>query len=338
MVSSVIGGAYRDYIERGDIADITALWEAEGWYDKFPENFQKLSSHNGRQYFVPQAFQLNPIWYRKDVFSKLNLSPPDSWEALLTICDTLHQAGYQPFALAGESRWPLPLARWFTILNLRLNGPEFHESVSKGEVDFTDPRIKGVFQYWTQLFDHQAFSDSVAQTGYQTALNQLVQGEAAMYNLGEWMFESLPVNMQTKLGFFFLPQIRTDIPQAEIVHTYGAFLMANNPHEAEAKTVLKFLGSKKSHANTAGEVNRLTPHADLRPNIYFSKMQRDLLTGIKDVDLLVPLLEFNMAPDMAKALLEGFRAFCDDRNDIDNVLAKLENTRRELFQIETMPN
>ena len=159
-----------------------------------------------------------------------------------------------------------------------------------------------------------------------------------MYNLGEWMFESLPVNMQTKLGFFFLPQIRTDIPQAEIVHTYGAFLMANNPHEAEAKTVLKFLGSKKSHANTAGEVNRLTPHADLRPNIYFSKMQRDLLTGIKDVDLLVPLLEFNMAPDMAKALLEGFRAFCDDRNDIDNVLAKLENTRRELFQIETMPN
>ena len=46
---------------------------------------------------------------------------------------------------------------WFTHINQRLNGPDFHEQLMRGEVSYTDPRVRSVFDHYAQLFEAQLF-------------------------------------------------------------------------------------------------------------------------------------------------------------------------------------
>lgn len=329
VISGFVRGVYRDYVASGEIADISGLWESEGWNEAFPESFRDMSSYNGKQYFVPQAFQFNPIWYRTDIFDTLKLSPPQSWEELLTLCDKLHAAGYLPFTVSARG-WPPPVARWFTILNLRLNGAEFHETVMQGKVAYTDDRIREVFQYWGQLFEHHAFSDTVTQTNYAQAVRELASGKAAMYNLGEWLFESWPANLNDKLDFFIVPNIRPEVPRAEIVHAYGAFLTAAGKEKPAAKTLLRYLGNQASQQSNTDSLKRIVPHNKVT-TAHYSEVQHRLFETVKNTGTLVPLFEFNTDPRMAQAGLQAFVAFCKNPKDIESVLQQLEAKRQEVY-------
>jgi len=49
VISGSMAGLFLDYVEQGLIADITDLWEANGWYDKFPQSVIDMASVDGRQ-------------------------------------------------------------------------------------------------------------------------------------------------------------------------------------------------------------------------------------------------------------------------------------------------
>lgn len=148
------------------------------------------------------AVQWNPIWYHTDIFAEHGLEPPETWEELLQICDTLHAEGYIPITLA-TSGWAPPMARWFTILNMRLNGPAFHERLMRGEERYDDERVRQALEHWATMIDHNCFSDE--STNYPTAADQIHEGEAAMYNLGEWLSESYNDGMPENFDFLAFP-------------------------------------------------------------------------------------------------------------------------------------
>ncbi len=329
VVSSFIRGVYRDYAASGDIASISDLWKAEGWDKIFPESLKKMASYGGKQYFVPQALQWNPIWYRKDIFEKYNLQPPKTWEDLLAICDKLHENGTIPFTVSGRG-WSPPVARWFTILNLRLNGPEFHDEVMKGSIAYTDPKIREVFRYWAQLFEHNAFADSSEENNWANGVNDLSSGNAAMYNIGEWIFEAKAVaDVIDKLDFFSLPALNPDVTPAEIVHVYGAFMLSNANDSQSAKNLLTFFAKETSQGDNHQTLKRIASNSKIYSQS--PELQKRQYDFIKNAEVLVPLFEFNTHPQMADAALKTFLKFWANPADIETVLAELEKSRQEIF-------
>ena len=329
VVSSFIRGVYRDYAANGDIADISALWKSEGWDDVFPESLKKMSSYNGKQYFVPQAFQWNPIWYRKDIFAKLNLQPPNTWEELLTLCDKLHAAGHLPFTVSGRG-WSPPVARWFTILNLRLNGPEFHDEVMQGKISYKDDKIRNVFSHWAQLFEHNAFADSSEENNWANGVTDLASGRAAMYNIGEWIYEAKAIaDIVDSLDFFTIPVLNPDVTPAEIVHVYGAFMLSDSKHPDQAKNFLKYLGGSTSQENNHQTLKRIASNNSLYSQ--YPELQKRQYDAIKNTPVLVPLFEFNTHPKMADAALNAFLKFWANPGDVKAVLTELEDARKTVF-------
>ncbi|NIR51591.1 extracellular solute-binding protein [candidate division KSB1 bacterium] len=328
VISSFVGGVYREFVEKDRIADISNLWKEEGWDDQFPESFKRMVTYKGKQYFVPQAFQFNPIFYRKDIFKKHGWQPPKSWDDLLQLCDEINAAGYSPFTVSAQG-WPPPVARWFTILNLRLNGPEFHEQVMRGKVAFTDPKIKNVFQYWAQLFEHNAFSDSSGWNNYQKGIQEITSGKAVMYNLGEWLYESLNDEQKELFDFFAVPEINPDVKQAEIVHTYGAFIVSNSRHPRQARALLRFLGSKESQRSNVKELSRINANVMVDQK-HYTDVQRRLFEHVKNTEILVPLFEFNTEAKLAEAGIKTFVAFWRHPENVDQILEDWEAKRLEI--------
>ena len=327
VIASYIVGNLRTYVEQGLITDISDLWAEQGWDEQFPANLKEFATIDGKQYFVPLAAQWNPVWYRTDIFEEVGLTPPTSWDEFLTICDTLHEAGYIPVT-AALTNWNPPIARWFTILNLRLNGAEFHESLIRGHESYEDPRVRAVFDHWAEMIDHNCFPDNPS-ISYSAAANQIYNGEAAMYDLGEWLAEAYSGGLPDTFDFFNFPLLDPDVMSGEIALVYGAFIPAKAQNPQVARDFLAFLGSADSLTTRKDTLNQLVLNLDVEHSTYSPVYQKGL-AFMSEADHITQLFEMNAHPDMAQKGLTEFARFYTNPDLIDLVLANLEAARLEV--------
>jgi multiple sugar transport system substrate-binding protein len=97
----------------------------------------------------------------------------------------------------------------FDILNMRLNGYQFHIDLMAGKEKWTDPRVKAVFEAWKTLLPN--YSDGGVGQKWQDAANQLVRGEAGMYFLGTFAGQAATgTDAEGDLDFFPFPTMGTD--------------------------------------------------------------------------------------------------------------------------------
>lgn len=327
VYSSFVVGNLRRYVAQGAIADISDLWDEMGWHDTFPEVVRERVTIDGKQYFVPMAMQWNPIWYRTDIFEEVGLAPPGSWEEFLAACDTLNGAGYIPVAVA-TTGWTPPMARWFSILNLRLNGPQFHEALMSGEEAYDDPRVRTVFEYWAEMFEHNCFAEG--STNYGAAAQQIFEGEAAMYNLGEWLSESYDEGLPETLDFFSFPTLNPDVPRGEIVHVYGAYMAAEADHPNEARRFLAYLGGVDSQTGNVEALGRVASNLEVDTTLYNDVYRRGL-QFVQEAEYVTQLFEFNTRQDMAGEGLRIFGQFWQNPQEIDEAINDLEAARQRVF-------
>ena len=327
-----IGGAFlHRHIEEGNIADISDLWEAEGWFEQYPQSVIDMASYEGKQYFLPMGFQWNPVFYNAAVFGAHDISIPETWDDLLAICTVLNEKGIRPFTVS-VSDWTPPTARWFSMLDLRINGPEFHEALMAGEISWQDGAVRIVFEHWQAAADAGCFGEDVASLTYSGAVNELVEGEAAMYLLGEWLYESFQEGDSKNIEFFRFPPITPEYANAAIVHYYGAWIHARAEHPEEARELLKYLGSAEVQETIVTEMGRAVmtnsvPDDVLPPH---QQLGREYVT---ESTSLYPLFEVSpFSNGMAVTALSRFRGFyanLDDPTYIDIILDSLEGERLE---------
>ncbi|MEM7133119.1 MAG: extracellular solute-binding protein [Chloroflexota bacterium] len=227
------------------VADITDVWEQSNLRASYPLALQELTTFRGKQYLLPTGYEWRAIYYNRAIFDKYGLTPPQNWDELLQIADTLVLNGEVPFSLAGRREWDASL--WFDYLNIRLNGPVFHQSLIKGEVPFTDERVRTIVLTWQFLFDqgyfiqnHRAYSllQSVMSISRGKGSADIAREQAVMVLVSSGAVDELPMIFQEELDFFPFPMIDETMEKGEIIGPFGYIVPANAPNRLDA---LKFL-------------------------------------------------------------------------------------------------
>ncbi|MFZ0546442.1 MAG: extracellular solute-binding protein [Candidatus Promineifilaceae bacterium] len=332
VMSGLIVGVLREYVEQGLIADISDLWAEQGWDEVFPASLKEMVTIDGKQYFVPQAIQWNGIYYRKDVFESVGLTPPETWEALLAACDTLNAAEIAPFTIVG-GQWPPPMGFWFTAIDLRLNGPEFHERLMRGQERYDSPEVRAVFEHISEMFAHECFAPSTTSYTYSRAITQFESGDTAMYNHGEWLYEFIDEETKAQTGFFPYPIINPDVSNGELVPMFGAFIHANAENTAEARAFLIYLASQASQQSNAETLNRVVSNLLVDPSRY-DEVHAQGLALVEGAGYITQLYGANTNPDVAARGYQLIAQFWQNKNNpdiIDQILVEWEAARQEAY-------
>jgi ABC-type glycerol-3-phosphate transport system substrate-binding protein len=327
------GNRAQFFVDKGLIADISSLWTDAGFNESFAPGFTALATVDDGQYFLPTAYYWWAIYYRPSLFEQAGIAEvPETWDEFLGACDALNAAGISPIAIGTRFRWPA--AAWFDYLNMRVNGPEFHINLMLLEESYTDERVVAVFEKWNELFEHNCFIEDPAAYDWQEAIDPMVQGDAAMYLMGQFITDSYPDEMENDLDFFRFPIIDPAMPVGEDAPTDGFFMSSQARNMEGGLAFMEFLGSQEVQQMAFEDLGRLPTRTDVDISGATPPIQKGIQL-IQSADYIAQFYDRDTTPAMAEAGMDAFMRFWDDPASIDQLLEELEAERLRILEEET---
>jgi ABC-type glycerol-3-phosphate transport system substrate-binding protein len=326
-------------IASGRLTDLSNLWQEAGAAEAFAPSLRGLSEREGKQFYLPLGYSWNGFYYDKAVFAAYGLQPPATWDEFIQVNETLWMNGVVPLSISGED--PFMGTLWLDYLNLRLNGPEVHRQLIAGEIPFTDPRIRSVFEVWASLVEQGYFNAAAARMGTQEALAAVVQqgnllgARPAMVLSGPAFLGELAPERRAELGFFPFPTMDASQPAAEAVMAIGYMLPSAAKERDAALAFITYLVSEQGREVIGSDVataGLLAPAFAIEDRAALPETVRqgmELVEGAQTVTaplyMSVPATLWPGLYEMQQQILTrpGSAQGCD----LDAMLAKLEAAR-----------
>jgi ABC-type glycerol-3-phosphate transport system substrate-binding protein len=324
----------------GKLADLSELWELSGLRENVPPALQQASEFQGHQFYIPVGVGWKAIYYNKQIFADYNLSPPETWEEFLVICDTLLADGEVPLSISGIDPWAIH--GWFEYLNLRINGTQFHLDLLAGIERYDDPRVRVVMETWQSLFAKGYF---IAEPGMErelTSLTGIVRGgngtldsqQAVMVLASTYAYGNLPAPFQNEIAFFRFPVMDPSMPVAEVANAFGYVVPLGAEHLPSTLLFLEYVSSQRAQLLAAQSPLYMSAYyAPVRNDVDtepLSADQRSALTLLHEADEIVAYLEFGLPAQMRDTTYTYFRSFVSKPEDIDFFITKMEETRQQM--------
>ena len=320
------GNRMNFFATRDLLAPIGDVWADNGFEELFPAGLQAASQVDGEYYFLPGWYYWWAVYYRPSLFEQAGITAePQTWDELLGACDALNAAWITPITIGTKYRWTA--AGWFDYLNMRINGPEFHINLMLLEESYTDERVVAVFDAWKELLDHNCFIEDPAAYDWQNALEFMIQGEAAMYLIGDFVRDSYPDELEDDLDFFQFPVINPDVPIGEDAPTDGWMMAANARNLEGGKAFMGWLGSSEVGRMVFEELGRIPANATDVDLANANRFQQKGIPMLQNADYIAQFYDRDTTPPMADAGMDAFMAFWDNPDDIANILADLDAER-----------
>jgi ABC-type glycerol-3-phosphate transport system substrate-binding protein len=323
-------------IRRGMILDISDIWQDQDLVRAFPADFKALGEWNGKQYYLPVFTSWTAVYYNKELFARYGLQPPQTWAEFLAASDTLVAQGVTPVALGWFELSPATL--WIDYLDLRLNGPEFHTKLVRGEQRYDDPGVRKVFEAWKALSARNYFSKNAASMRMPDSVNEVLAGKAAMVLADSTDIGRLPAQDQAKLDFFPFPIMDTAVPLGEVGMPCGYVIPAKSQHPEEAMAFVHYVASLEGQTalmqRAAPNVGILPVNRQVDPASLSDNAKRGLALVQEAKHFGIPYIStwatagnyFNTG----YATLPRF--FRDPDKNLDNTLVDLEKFRQRAFK------
>jgi len=147
------------------------------------------------------------MFYNKDIFSKLKLTVPTTWDELQAALDTIKTGGYIPITFGNLEGWP-GIHTYGAMAHLYSDIKDINNMIyrNEGGTFKTDGNLNGA-KTFVDWLDKGYLSPGFAGMDNDTgALGEFTSAKSAMWLAGSWNSGSISAVLgEDKVGFFVLP-------------------------------------------------------------------------------------------------------------------------------------
>jgi multiple sugar transport system substrate-binding protein len=219
----------------------------------------------------------------------------------------------------------------FDILNMRMNGYDFHVSLMAGKESWQDAKVRSVFDTWKGLLPlHQG--GSLGRT-WQEAAQGLVQKKAGMYLLGTFASQQFTGADLEDLDFAAFPEVASEHGQDAIDAPIDGMMMSSKPkNEAAAKALLTYFASAEAeNIYLKSDVGNVGANKKVDTSGYnaVQKKSAEIIGGTTNI---AQFLDRDTRPDFASTvIIPAFQDFIKNPNDIDGLTSSIEKQKKSIF-------
>ncbi len=296
------------YVEPGYTEPVTALYDEQGWGDKFPQGVIDQITFDGEIHLVPVGVHRgNVFFYNKQLLADNGIEVADDWtlDDWHAARDTLAGAGVPAYALGSKDTFAV--VQLFENILLSTLGPDDYTAVWSGGVGWDDERVTQAIEELASYFD-SVNSDHAALT-WDGAADLVYAGSAGFTSMGDWLYgDAIAKEQQENIGWVNHPGTG-----GSFVAVIDGFTMpVGAPHPVNAKTWLIAVGSAEAQAAFAPHKGAIPARSDADASSFNEYMQWS--AGAFGADSVVPSLAHGGAasPQFQQAVNEAITLFVVD--------------------------
>lgn len=324
------GSVARDYASQDLLLDLSDMWSGSGAAAGYSAALKDLSTDaSGKQIFLPTNYYWWGVFYRKSAFQEWGVEVPTTWDEFMALCETLQGKGIVPLS-NGIGSTPWMASGWFDILNLRVNGADYHKELLAGKSSFDSTEVKNVMKYYADIVP---FMDPNAPSyAWQDAVTPLVQKKNAMYLVGAFISQNMPEGEGDDLDFFSVPVIDSAIPTAEEAPTDGYFASAKTKDPEATKAFLAYLASAESQSAfiEASQSSNLPTSPDVDTS-GFSPLVQKGVEMLNNTEQITQFFNRDSSDDLQTTADAALTKFIAQPGDVDAILKDWQTAADKVF-------
>ena len=285
---------------------------------------------DGHQYFVPIYNYPWAVFYRKSVFKANGYTVPKTWDQFIALAKKMQADGLTPIAFTDKDGWPA--MGTFDILNMRINGYQFHVDLMAGKKSWDSAQVKAVFNQWKELLPY--YSAGALGLTWQEGAQQVLNKQAGMFLLGSFVGQQFTSAADhADLDFFPYPQINPKWGQDSLDAPIDGFMLSKSPKNlAGAKQLLTYLGSAAA-ANTylASDPNDTGANKGTS-TAHYSALQKKAAKLIASAKHIAQYMDRDTRPDFASTvMIPSLQSFLNNPNDVNSLVKSIQKQKVAIF-------
>jgi glucose/mannose transport system substrate-binding protein len=307
------GAELSDYINAGQVDDISDLYKEFGLDKAFPQNLIDNLTVDGKIYSIPaNVHRANMVWTNPTVMKKAGLDPatgPASVDAWIADMDKLKAAGVKtPLAISKGFAQEMVLE----VVLLAELGPDKFTGLWKGE-GWDGAEVKAALDKYKKLLSYTNVDREAID--WPDALQYLNKGQAAYFVMGDWVAAQQLANKVADTAYTYWPAPGT---AGNFQYLSDSFTLPTNGADPEgAKCWLKVTGSADGQKAFNTKKGSIPARSDAVPADYPKYQQSAMADWKKDKivpscahgaactlgqnnDILSALSQFSGSQDVAK--------------------------------------
>ena len=308
------------FAENDLITDVSDVWPIEGLSDAFKKS---STAPDGKQYFVPVQYYPWAVFHRKSVFEKNGWTQPTSIDELNALMKDMQGKKITPFAFAAKDAWA-PMGT-FDVLNMRLNGYDFHMELCQGKQKWDSAEVKNVFATWATLLPYHQ-ENSLGRT-WQEASTSMANGECGMYLLGTFVVDGIPPEAAEDIDFFTFPALDETIGNDALDAPIDGFCVSSQTEDEEsAKAFIAWLGTAEAAdaANNNASAPFIAANSGASTEKY-GELQKKSAELVQSAKSIAQFLDRDTNADLANTVITAsLQEFIKNPSDIDAITASIQ--------------
>ncbi|EET46935.1 ABC transporter substrate-binding protein [Thalassobium sp. R2A62] len=319
------------YVEAGLFEDVSDMYDG----GDLPglDAVKGAMTLDGKQWGVPYTYYQWGMYYREDIFNELGLTEPTTFDEELANCQVIVDSGRACYAIGTKFLWTA--GGWFDYLNMRTNGFDFHMELARGEVSWTDDRVRETFANWRKIIDMGGYVADHQSYSWQEALTFMTDGEATAYLMGNFVVAPLrDAGLDdTQIDFYQFPTI-ADVPQGEDAPTDTFHIPSGAENKDNARAFLSFVASAdvQTAINSGDALGQLPVNADSSVDADEFLEQGFEMLSTNAQGGVAQFFDRDFPAEMASVGMEGLQEFMVFPDNLDDILERLEEARDRIYQ------
>jgi alpha-glucoside transport system substrate-binding protein len=293
---------------------------------------------DGTQYAIMfKGANKSTIWFNVGAFEEAGVTPPETWDELSEVRDTLKAAGITPYSVGVDVGWPI--TDMFENIYIRTAGEEMYDQLVAHEIPWTDQSVKDAL---TVMADIVGESDNMAggtEEALQTEMPASVgkvftdSPEAAMVVIGDFAPGVVETTLEPEEGYdvFTFPSVEDSGPSV----VGGGDLFVQFEDSPAADAFLEYLTTPDAAEIWAARGGFSSPNKNLDLDVYPDEITRTTAGALAEADIfrfdlsdLVPS-EFGGTP--GAGLFKAFSDFVANPDDIDGITEQMEAAAQKAY-------
>jgi alpha-glucoside transport system substrate-binding protein len=333
-------GLMADFVKKGAIKPIDNLRDKV--VEAFGEAVADAGSVEGAQYAVMyKGSNKSTIWYNVSSFDEAGVEPPETWDDLNKVRDTLLAAGITPYSVGVDVGWPM--TDLFENIYIRTAGAKKYDQLAKHEIPWTDQSVKDALKIMADVVGKSDYMVGGTEGALQTEMPDSVakvfsdKPEAAMVVLGDFAPGVTETTLEPETGYnvFTFPSIEDSGPAV----VGGGDLFVKFKDSPAADAFLEYLTTVDAAEIWAKRGGFSSPNTHLDVSVYPDEITKKIAGALADA-AKANTFRFDMSDLQPSAfggtpgqgLFKEFTDFVQNPDDIDGVTKQMEASAAKAFK------